>query len=354
VRKKIKRTKKTKFRYKKGLFILLPIIVLFILIVQKGLQTQILGDSTSDKGKSPDSTYKVEKDKSSQKEINKDSLYISTPPPSPLPQAPSFGNFFSAPPPLPSLLPSPGESLPTPAENPRSPTPYVSQGSSAETVIVPSQTTMSTNKLEVKTEDNRSKVNINEKGTEIRIIQVNGEVSITAKKSDGTQVKLDNQDFINAQDLLGPPPAENLPDVNQVSDNTYTLKFNNTLAETNIPLSLLVGKKVKALTNDGEKNIDVLPDEALSNLIDKKIITGTREVAPTIDQNGKIKGLSRKVKLVVSDHKLAYQISGVKKANMLGFIPVTIKKDILYSEEGNKTLRIDQSLGDKFTEFLSN
>lgn len=249
---------------------------------------------------------------------------------------------------------------PNPSESPTSPTPDPTFAPTPVpppiTTIIPIEPNFNSEspqqKIEVKTENLRNSVNLSEAGTQLKVERINGKVTIKAQKSDGEEIKLNKEDVIDMQSLFLPESVQEVPEVDLIDDKIYTLKYKNAIAESLIPLRSLLNEVI-ASTNYGEKKISFMPNEALETLVDKKIISGAKDISLILDDNGEVKALSRKVRLTIYDKKLAYEIEGIKREYFLGITPVEINKKITISEEDKKVLKIELSLKEKIKDFLS-
>jgi len=265
------------------------------------------------------------------------------------------------------LIPTPEVSIfesPKPLESGASPTPYptfeptpIPPPITTIIQIIPSQPANSyevPQKIEVRAENQKESVNLVEPGTSLKIEQTNGKFTIRARKADGEEIKLDNEDVINIQSLFLPESVGEVPEIDLVNDRIYILKYKNTIAETFIPLQSLLSE-VSANSNYGEKNITFMPNEAVETLVDKKIISGTKDISLVLDEDGEVKAINRKVRLITVDRKLAYEIEGVKKEYFLGFsfLPIDINKKVTISEEDKEVLKVELSLKEKIKDFLS-
>lgn len=221
--------------------------------------------------------------------------------------------------------------------------------------VAPSGSTSETPKIiEVRTENQKENVNLSDPGTSLKIEQAGGRITIKARRPDGQEIKLDREEVINMQALFLPESIAEKAEVENISERLYVLKYKDTIAETFIPLSAILGE-VSAITNFGEKNITFFPSDAVETLVNKEIITGTKDIALVLDENGEVKALNRKVRLITFDRELAYEIDGVKKEYFLGFsvFPVEINKKITISEESKEVLKVDQNLKEKLKDFFS-
>lgn len=271
---------------------------------------------------------------------------------SPTPQASDPLNIFATETPKPSEHETSADPSPTFAPTP------VPPPITKIIPVIPVQTartqTETPVKIEVRTDDRRESVNLSEPGTSLKVERINGAITIKARRADGQEIKLNRDEVVDIQSSFLPESITETAEVENINDKLYSLRYGDTIAETYIPLSAILGD-VSANTNFGEKDIAFFPSDAVKTLIDKKIITGTKDVALVLNENGEVKALNRKVRLITYGRELAYEIEGVKKEYFLGFslFPMDINKRITISEESEEVLDINQGLKEKIKDLFS-
>lgn len=140
-------------------------------------------------------------------------------------------------------------------------------------------------------------------------------------------------------------------DKNEVRINSRNEEFvidrNNVGATTNFPLT--VDSQTNALTvttPSGEKQVTILPDQAVQNMLSRNIIDRISE--------GETTGGAVKIKIEqLSDGTLVYEMEGEKQERFFGLIPLKFKKTAIVSAETGELVSSKESFADRFLDLLS-
>ena len=93
-------------------------------------------------------------------------------------------------------------------------------------------------------------------------------------------------------------------------------------------------------TPAGEKEVTVLPDAAIKNMLAAKVMSYVTSV-PT---EGELASTEKLVRLIEQDNTLVYEIEGIKAYKLLGLIPVKVKVKAIVSAENGQVVRSETSL----------
>jgi len=138
---------------------------------------------------------------------------------------------------------------------------------------------------------------------------------------------------------------ENDLQVEQNGEDDFVIKQGSVGARSKFPLSLNPDtRQLTVTTPNGTKNVAVLPESAVQNLVDKKIITNLDDSSPDA---------SSSVSLEVKNKNPVFVITGDSKQHFLGFIPVTIHKSIDVSAQTGDIVGQDESFAQRLLDIFS-
>ncbi len=129
----------------------------------------------------------------------------------------------------------------------------------------------------------------------------------------------------------------------------------NVQALTDLPLSVDLAKNILTVTTKNEeKQVTVLPDQAVQNMLAANVIDrlGGQALVEEVRQ-GNIQTLGQVIELGLRNNVPIYQVHGMKEHRFLGFFPVTTDVTVTVSAETSEVLDTDQSLGDAIIDFFS-
>lgn len=129
----------------------------------------------------------------------------------------------------------------------------------------------------------------------------------------------------------------------------------NVQALTELPLSVDLNTNIlTVITPAGEKQVTVLPDQAVQNMLAANMIDrlGGPALVEEVRQ-GNIQTLGQVIELGLRNNVPVYQVQGIKEHRFLGFFPVTTDVSVTVSAETGEVVGADQSLGDRIIDFFS-
>jgi len=136
-----------------------------------------------------------------------------------------------------------------------------------------------------------------------------GDVEINIKKLDKKELKEEQKSFEMETENGDKVHIELSPEKTQ-----FEIRNNGVTASIDLPLSVNPSlKKLVVSTADGDKTVELMPDEIINNLKRDK----------QIEENSKVQ-----INLQVENGQLVYHIEAVKHKKLIGIIPVDLTKNI--------------------------
>ena len=138
---------------------------------------------------------------------------------------------------------------------------------------------------------------------------------------------------------------------NEVKINTrngdFVINRNNVGATTNFPLTVDSSTNILTVTTpSGEKQVTVLPDQAVQNMLSRNVIDQISGQSAA--------DLSSRVKMTQkSDGSLVYEVEGERRKKLFGLMPLKFKKTAIVSVETGELLETKESFATKFLELIS-
>ncbi len=205
-------------------------------------------------------------------------------------------------------------------------------------------------KLEVRKEGSKTEIKLEKPGSHIEIKREDdGRVKVKEKNEDGTEVELEEKDTI---EKLNAELEDKGIEIGTGSAKKFAFKKGKIEAHTDFPLTVdPTTKQLSVTTESGTHDVTVLPDKAVQNLLDKKVLTNV--VSTGTPTSGSVSDTNNVVGLTEVDNKPAFEIHGVKDKKVIGLFPVAFTKTVYVSAEDGKVLKTQQGTWDKILEFIS-
>ena len=182
-----------------------------------------------------------------------------------------------------------------------------------------------TKKIEIKGQDYKLKYEIRD-----------GKLKVEAKSEDGEDVDIPDEAASELEDSLNSELKEEGIEVDSSTENPSIVK-NGFRARTAFPLTINpLTKTLTVTTPAGEREVAVLPDEAIDNL----------KATGVVDQLDGTDASSPEGSSEIVEHKdkMAYKIKGTRRHRVFGFIPVNLPVTAYVSAETGQPLEKEQSL----------
>src|SRR3989338_5653213 len=219
-----------------------------------------------------------------------------------------------------------------------------SSGSSGGSNIIPTQTKIINPTTGVRTE---TEVKQEEERTEIR----DDRIVINAEQEDGTEVELEDDAIFKIEERLATDQIKIATD----EANRFIIQRGTAGAVSEFPLSIDLATNTLIInTPSGQKNVAVLPDQAVQNLLIANIVSrlGGSTVVNSF-RTGETSTLAQVITLGEQNGIPIYEINGISDQRLLGFVPVTIEKTIAVSAETGAVVSTQVSFVNKVLDFLS-
>lgn len=127
----------------------------------------------------------------------------------------------------------------------------------------------------------------------------------------------------------------------------FVIKKNRVEAVSEFPLSVdLSNNTLSVTTPAGEKQVTVLPDQAVANMLSRNVID---KIAGEVGED-----FAAKVKVGQTDEgALTYELEGEKQERLFGLMPLKFKKTAVVSAETGELIETKQTFRDRILEFIS-
>ncbi len=148
------------------------------------------------------------------------------------------------------------------------------------------------------------------------------------------------------QELLRIREREDRNEIRVGSDGgRFVIKRNRIGAESDFPLSIDLSTNTLSVTTPaGERQVTVLPDQAVQNMLGRNVID---EIVGQGELSGKVR-MSQK-----SDGTLVYEVEGEKQERLFGLVPRKFKKTAVVSAETGELIETKQAFTDRILELFS-
>ena len=234
----------------------------------------------------------------------------------------------------------------TGSERPDMPAPIGTDSQQVQEGLPTNQVNMqSLNQVEFRAENN-NQIRLHNGDLNIEVGSEAGQLNVRTKDQQGTELKLQGGD---ALEKINNILKENDMEIGSSSANELTLRKGNVEAQTHFPLSINPTTNALTVTTPaGVKTVTVLPDQAVENLMQQRIIDSVSTT--TTATNGAQLQL---VTLGLLNNQPAFQVQGVDNKKLLGFLPVSIDKTAYVSAQNGQVLQTNESFLSQILDLLS-
>ncbi len=196
--------------------------------------------------------------------------------------------------------------------------------------------------LQVRTEENKTKIKLDSRGGSFELENEDGKLKIKAKNENGTEFELESETLDDINDALKDEGIS----VASSSGNTLRIRRGQFEAETHFPLSINPTTNTLTVTTPaGVKDVAVLPDQAVKNLLRNKLIDRIASGSASENPTG--------IRLGILGNSPVFQVLGSDDQKLFGFIPVSIEKTSFVSAENGGVIKVDETFINKLLDLLS-
>lgn len=170
------------------------------------------------------------------------------------------------------------------------------------------------------------------------------------KKFDGTEFELEEDD---ALERINEELANDGILVERTETNDFSIKKNGAKAKTHFPLSINpLTKELTVTTPSGVKVVAVLPDQAVQNILQKRILNSIEEVSESASDTATASS-SAQTTLTELNGEAVFKVKGFSNKKVVGLIPVSFAKTVFVSAEDGDIVKTDETFLSKILETVS-
>jgi len=203
-------------------------------------------------------------------------------------------------------------------------------------------------KIKVRTKDGRTRIDITSGGVKTRLEYRDDRVIVKAEVEDGTEEELEDDTLFKIEDRLsisGIKIATN-------GAEGFIIQRDNVGAVTEFPILIdLATNTLSINTPAGERDVAVLPDQAIENLLAANIINNLIK-SQALNAN-EIENIEQVITLGANQGELVYQIQGISNQKLLGLLPVLIEKTVEISAESGQVKSEEEAFLDRMLDIIS-
>lgn len=206
-------------------------------------------------------------------------------------------------------------------------------------------------RIRTRVKNGETRIDITSGGVKTRLEYKDGRVIIKAEQADGTEVELADDTLLKIDERLAKDDIK----IATASGQKFVLQKGVIGAVTDFPLSVdLATNTLTVNTPSGQKNVTVLPDQVVQNLIAANVVSriGGQAVVDAV-RTGSITSVSKVITLGEKNGIPVYEINGLSDQKLLGFIPVAIKKSVAVSAQTGDVVSTQESFSNRILDLLA-
>lgn len=206
-------------------------------------------------------------------------------------------------------------------------------------------------RIKTRTKDGRTRIDITSGGIKTRFEVRDDRIVIKAEQEDGTEVELEDDAIFEIEERLATDQIKIATD----EANRFIIQRGTAGAVSEFPLSIDLATNTLIInTPSGQKNVAVLPDQAVQNLLIANIVSrlGGSTVVNSF-RTGETSTLAQVITLGEQNGVPIYEINGISDQKLLGIIPVTIEKTVDVSAETGGVVSTQVSFVNQVLDLLS-
>lgn len=196
--------------------------------------------------------------------------------------------------------------------------------------------------LRVRTEPNKVRMRLDSTGGRFELEGEDGKLKIKIKEEDGREFELESESIDDINEALSDEGIS----VASASGNRLRIRRGLFEAETHFPLSINPTTNTLTVTTPaGTRDVAVLPDQAVTNLLRLKFIDKIASGSAAENPTG--------IKLGLLGNNPVFQILGSDDQKLFGFIPVSVNKTSFVSAENGQVVKVDETFLNRLLDLFS-
>ncbi len=190
---------------------------------------------------------------------------------------------------------------------------------------------------ETRTGDSREKIRIESKDGKLLLRRELKSTSDSSKEKSEIEIDLSDQGVFEVKDRVESRSTR----IATGSGDEKVIIRARSAAKTSFPLSIdTATNELIVTTPAGTRVVSVLPDAAVSRLLELNILDSVTSASDTLGEEGEeLDEIDDVVELEEEDGTLVYQVAGEKEEKILGLFATKIKKTVTLSAETGEVLR---------------
>lgn len=203
-------------------------------------------------------------------------------------------------------------------------------------------------RIRARTKDGQTRIDITSGGVKTRFEIRDDRIIIKAETEDGVENELEDDTILKIEDRLGASGIK----IATAGAEKFLIMRASASAVTSFPLSIdLATNTLTVTTPAGPRQVAVLPDQAVQNLLAANVISQLVSNNSLVPQE--ITSVGSVIALGEQNGIPVYQINGILNQRLLGFIPVVIEKTVTVSAETGEIESTQIPLVDRVLDIIS-
>lgn len=206
-------------------------------------------------------------------------------------------------------------------------------------------------RVRVRTKDGFSTLDITSGGVKTKFENEDGRLILKVEQEDGEESELDDDSLSEIEDRLSDDDIK----VATAGANKFLIRKGTSAALSSFPVSVdLATNTLFVITPAGARELTILPPQAVANMLAANVINrfDTEDLMDELNQDD-VSSVSALFAISEKGNTTVYVVSGISDQNLLGFIPVGIKKKVEISTETGEIVNENSDVFNKLLDFFS-
>lgn len=189
-------------------------------------------------------------------------------------------------------------------------------------------------------DDGTQKIEVEGRDYKLKYVFRDGRLRARAENEAGEEIDVPNEATAELEDLANSELEAEGIRIDRSVDRPGIIR-NGFKAHSKLPISINpLTNNLVINTPEGDKDVAVLPDQAIANLLDTGVVTELDEST----EAGEESGLNGSAEIVERNNKLVYKIKGTRRHKVFGFIPFNQPVTAYVSTEDGSPIEKEQSI----------